>query len=320
MVPGIRARMACKPDSVTSSRRPATIHLGPPSPTGSCSQPGPSGRKKPRSVSSTRSLFGLAPGGACRAADVAAGAVGSYSTVSPLPRTGARGGLFSVALSLGSPRPGVTRRHSFLESGLSSSPRRSPRPPGHPRVARLCGNPAPVNARPRLGQRRHETGIGRIGPARRFPAAGSAGGTRRARRPARPPARDSRPFRQPCGTVPDRRATASTQTARPPSARRRQSNFGPGSALRPGAMSECAMIRAGGMLQRATIPSSNSSSAAICGSEKGGKPASGPGLSSSIPIERELTSLTSPHRPAPACQARSVSGTRDQTRPSAAIR
>ena len=32
-----------------------------------------------------RSLFGIAPGGACRAVTVASPAVGSYSTVSPLP-------------------------------------------------------------------------------------------------------------------------------------------------------------------------------------------------------------------------------------------
>src|SRR6476659_8086080 len=47
-------------------------------------------------------LFGLAPGGVCRAASVAGNAVRSYRTVSPLPRLNAtrRGGLFSVALSL----------------------------------------------------------------------------------------------------------------------------------------------------------------------------------------------------------------------------
>src|SRR5215813_3522115 len=47
-------------------------------------------------------LFGLAPGGVCRAAAVAGSAVRSYRTVSPLPRPNAtrRGGLFSVALSL----------------------------------------------------------------------------------------------------------------------------------------------------------------------------------------------------------------------------
>src|SRR5215472_17786411 len=65
---------------------------------------------------STPSLFGFAPGGVCRAACVAASAVRSYRTVSPLPRRlpvlpegeqGRRGGLFSVALSLGSPPPDV---------------------------------------------------------------------------------------------------------------------------------------------------------------------------------------------------------------------
>ena len=40
------------------------------------------------------------------------------------------GGLLSVALSLGSPPAGVTRRHVVVEPGLSSSPLRGPRPPG----------------------------------------------------------------------------------------------------------------------------------------------------------------------------------------------
>lgn len=77
------------------------------------------------------SLFGLAPGGVYRAARIAAGAVGSYPTLSPLPRHpcrlrrsrkryGRRGGLLSVALSLGSPPPGVTRHRISMEPGLSS--------------------------------------------------------------------------------------------------------------------------------------------------------------------------------------------------------
>jgi hypothetical protein len=67
-------------------------------------------------------LFGLAPGGVCRAAGVAAGAVRSYRTVSPLPRqnTTHRGGLFSVALSLGSRPPDVIRHRLSMEPGLSS--------------------------------------------------------------------------------------------------------------------------------------------------------------------------------------------------------
>ena len=41
----------------------------------------------------------------------------------PTPR-GADGGLFSVALSLGFPRPGVTRRRASVEPGPSSAPAR----------------------------------------------------------------------------------------------------------------------------------------------------------------------------------------------------
>ncbi len=70
------------------------------------------------------SLFGLAPGGVCRATPVARRAVGSYPTLSPLPsqQSGPNrsentaigpicrlGGLLSVALSLGSPPPDVIR-------------------------------------------------------------------------------------------------------------------------------------------------------------------------------------------------------------------
>ena len=90
------------------------------------------------------SLFGLAPGGVCRAAGVAVGAVRSYRTVSPLlrplpfpspkPEEGTllfpppvwgrvgwgSSGLFSVALSLGSRPPDVIRHRLSMEPGLSS--------------------------------------------------------------------------------------------------------------------------------------------------------------------------------------------------------
>jgi hypothetical protein len=68
------------------------------------------------------SLFGLAPGGVYRAAPVAGSAVRSYRTLSPLPAgpLGRTGGLLSVALSLGSPPPGVTRHRISVEPGLSS--------------------------------------------------------------------------------------------------------------------------------------------------------------------------------------------------------
>src|SRR5689334_8887267 len=56
------------------------------------------------------SLFGLAPGGVYPAASVTGRAVRSYRTFSPLlgSRSGPSG-LFSVALSLGLPPPGVIR-------------------------------------------------------------------------------------------------------------------------------------------------------------------------------------------------------------------
>jgi hypothetical protein len=47
------------------------------------------------------------------------------------------GSLFSVALSLRLPSPGVTRHPVFMESGLSSKPplQETPRSPSHPREA-----------------------------------------------------------------------------------------------------------------------------------------------------------------------------------------
>ena len=76
-------------------------------------------------------LFGLAPGGVYPAAPVARGAVRSYRTVSPLPACTHVGGLFSVALSLGSPPPAVSRHRIPVEPGLSSTTRlpRWQRPP-----------------------------------------------------------------------------------------------------------------------------------------------------------------------------------------------
>ena len=76
--------MACKPDFVQGLPPWMTIPLAPPLPTGSSCQPGPAGAKMALSCDA-RSLFGIAPGGACRAGPVARPAVGSYPTVSPLP-------------------------------------------------------------------------------------------------------------------------------------------------------------------------------------------------------------------------------------------
>jgi hypothetical protein len=88
-------------------------------------------------------LFGLAPGGVFPAAAVTGGAVRSYRTVSPLPPTQSSrggGGVLSVALSLGSPPPGVTRHRTSVEPGLSS-PRQRRRAAIRPSGSRGFGNP-----------------------------------------------------------------------------------------------------------------------------------------------------------------------------------
>ncbi len=101
------AKSATKPGSVAGGEPPgAVIPLGLTSPSGSSSQPG-SGASH-----AIASLFGLAPDGVYRAGPVTRPAVGSYPTVSPLPdpeRIRAIGGLFSVALSVASRRPAVSR-------------------------------------------------------------------------------------------------------------------------------------------------------------------------------------------------------------------
>lgn len=104
----------------------------------------------------------------------------------------------------------------------------------------------------------------------------------------------------------------SGQTANPCKASRRQSKRGPGSILRPGAMSEWAITPSGPMDQRAMMAPSSLSSAAICGSGKGRSP----GLTSSMPMLRELTSSRPCQEPAPACQARRSSGTSASVVPS----
>ncbi len=76
------------------------------------------------------SLCGFAPGGVYHADAIAGRAVRSCRTFSPWlrQRKHSRSGLFSVALSLGSPPPDVIRHRCSMEPGLSSAPKSS----GHP--------------------------------------------------------------------------------------------------------------------------------------------------------------------------------------------
>src|SRR5579862_3369507 len=103
-----------------------TIPLGRSSPSASRDQPGQRrGNALVRDLvdPDRPPLFGLAPGGVYRAIAVTGDAVRSYRTLSPLPggRRRRPGGLLSVALSLGSPPPGVTRHRVSVEPGLSSN-------------------------------------------------------------------------------------------------------------------------------------------------------------------------------------------------------
>src|SRR3954454_5856540 len=104
--------LACKPDPVPgrlAALRSATIHLGLPSPAGSSGLPAGSDGPSSNTCAALRGEPpGLAPGGVYRATPVTRGAGGLLHHLFPLPaRPGAHGGLFSVALSRGSPRVAV---------------------------------------------------------------------------------------------------------------------------------------------------------------------------------------------------------------------
>ncbi len=123
---------ACKPGSVLTRTSGATIHLGLPLPAGSSGPPADSGGP-PSNVCASgadAALLDLAPGGVYLAASIARDAGGLLHRRFTL--TSARaGGLFSVALSRGSPRVAV---NNHLALWSPDFPRRdartSTRPPG----------------------------------------------------------------------------------------------------------------------------------------------------------------------------------------------
>ncbi len=142
--PDRTARRARRSVSRVLSRPKAgmAIHLGRSLPNASRDRPerrrGRPARRRRRCRCRLPLLLGLAPGGVCPAAAVAGGAVRSYRTISPLPPSDS---LFasrrarrcvSVALSLGSPPPGVTRHRASVEPGLSSPSANAES--GHPTV------------------------------------------------------------------------------------------------------------------------------------------------------------------------------------------
>lgn len=146
--PEFDVRRVYKPDSVQEGLRPSlndhssghTFTRGLKQPTrivGAKAAPGPKAHAIPIRPCSRRGL-------PCPVCYQPGGGLLPHRFTLPRPQPG---GLFSVALSLGLPRPGVTRRRVFLESGLSSTlPPRSSNPPHAilitlraPRRKPLCG-------------------------------------------------------------------------------------------------------------------------------------------------------------------------------------
>jgi hypothetical protein len=133
----------------TRSRGPATIHLRLPLPTASCGLPTSIGRaalKRSRDrAPKNAALLDLAPGGVYQAATVTHGAGGLLHHRFTLTSGQAGGGLFSVALSRGSPRVGVTDHPALRSPDLPrrcpfSRPRRG-RPADSPVVPFRIGRP-----------------------------------------------------------------------------------------------------------------------------------------------------------------------------------
>lgn len=141
-----KRQLACKPGSVrpgVSAGRDG--HSSGTPVAGRLEQPTRTAARKPAWIGRTdpcRPYSVLLPVGFAVPAPLPETAVRSYRTLSPLPRLTPVGGLLSVALSLGSPPPGVTRHRVSMEPGLSSMAARrpqSPTPPPRPsgQLARL---------------------------------------------------------------------------------------------------------------------------------------------------------------------------------------
>ena len=110
-------------DDHSSDRRVATVAIA--------ANPNLLGQKRPclhtRRSGDARSLFGIAPGGACLTSDVTTAVVGSYPTVSPFPATRA-GGLFLWRFPSGCPARALPGTVSFRSPDFPLRVRAKPVP------------------------------------------------------------------------------------------------------------------------------------------------------------------------------------------------
>ena len=171
---------------------PTAIHLGLPLPAASCGLPASIGRatlnrsRRPASRR-TRRPCDLAPGGVYRAARITPGAGGLLHhrfTLTPARPKPGLGGLFSVALSRGSPRVGVTDHPALWSPDLPHRAMAAMTRRGRP-AGSLAVDPT-IGARGRVPQivaTQGQRGYG--GPSRRVLRCG------RSPLPLRPPARES---------------------------------------------------------------------------------------------------------------------------------
>jgi hypothetical protein len=124
----------------------AAIHLGLPSPAGSSGLPADSGGQPSNACAgrclATPALLALLRVGFTEPSRSPGMLVGSYPTVSPLPGVSPPGGLFSVALSRGSPRVAVNNHPALWSPDVPRQQGTCPpltRPPGRlvrPRINR----------------------------------------------------------------------------------------------------------------------------------------------------------------------------------------
>ena len=137
---GRRCQMTCKPGSVRGLAAPGWPFLW----DGRCRPPHATyprirrGSRPARIAPNPSSYAVLLPAGFTVPRPLPAARCALTAPFHPCRRTGrtrVAGGLFSVALSLGSRPPAVNRRRSSMEPGLSSPFRRRERPSGH--LARL---------------------------------------------------------------------------------------------------------------------------------------------------------------------------------------